>query len=62
MNDWVDLPIINAIDYFQGVLCYFLNFARKYGSFFGLIGLVWTSIRLIRQMAKETINTILQKE
>lgn len=47
MNDWVDLPIINAIDYFQGVLCYFLNFARKYGSFFGLIGLVWTSIRLI---------------
>ena len=47
MNDWVDLPIINAIDYFQGTLCYFLNFARKYGSFFGLIGLVWTSIRLI---------------
>ena len=47
MNDWVDLPIINAIDYFQGVLCYFLNFARKYGSFFGLIGLVWTSIRLV---------------
>ena len=47
MNDWVDLPIINAIDYFQVVLCWFMNFARKYGSFFGLIGLVWTSIRLI---------------
>lgn len=47
MNDWIDLPIINAIDYFQGLLCWFMNFARKYGSFFGLIGLVWTSIRLI---------------
>ncbi len=47
MNDWVDLPIINAIDYFQGLLCWFLNFARKYGSFFGLIGLIWTSIRLV---------------
>lgn len=47
MNDWIDLPIINAIDYFQGILCYFMNFARKYGSFFGLIGLVWTAIRLV---------------
>lgn len=47
MNDWVDLPIINAIDYFQGLLFWFLNFARKYGSFFGLIGLIWTSVRLI---------------
>lgn len=47
MNDWIDLPIINAIDYFQGILGYFMNFARKYGSFFGLIGLVWTAIRLV---------------
>lgn len=47
MNDWVDLPIINAIDYFQVVLCWFMNFARKYGSFFGLIGLIWTAIRLV---------------
>ncbi len=47
MNDWIDLPIINAIDYFQGLLCWFMDFARKYGSFFGLIGLIWTSIRLV---------------
>lgn len=47
MNDWIDLPIISAIDYFQGILRYFLNFARTYGSFFGLIGLVWTGIRLV---------------
>ena len=33
MNDWIDLPIISAIDYFQGILGYFLSFARKYGSF-----------------------------
>lgn len=47
MNDWIDLPIINAIDYFQGILCWFMNFARKYGFFFGLIGLVWTAIKLV---------------
>ena len=47
MSDWIDLPIISAIEYFQGILGYFLNFAQKYGSFFGLIGLVWTGIRLV---------------
>lgn len=47
MNDWIDLPIISAIDYFQGILRYFLNLACTYGSFFGLIGLVWTGIRLV---------------
>ena len=45
--DWVDLPIVDAIDYFQGTLCWFMNFARKYGFFFGLIGLIWTAIRLV---------------
>lgn len=47
MNDWIDLPVIDAIDYFQGILCWFMNFARTYGVFFGLIGLVWTAIRLV---------------
>lgn len=47
MNDWIDLPVIDAIDYFQGILCWFMNFARTYGFFFGLIGLVWTAIRLV---------------
>lgn len=45
--DWVDLPIISALDYFQGVAGYFLFFAQAYGNFFGMIGLVWTSIRLV---------------
>lgn len=45
--DWVDLPVISALDYFQGVAGYFLFFAQAYGNFFGLIGLVWTSIRLV---------------
>lgn len=45
--DWIDLPVISAIDYFQGILTYFLSFAHKYGWFFGLIGLVWTGIRLV---------------
>ena len=44
---WIDLPILSAMEYFQGLLGYFLEFAKKYGSFFGLIGLVWTGIRLV---------------
>lgn len=46
-NTWIDLPIINAIEYFQSILSYFLNFTVTYGNFFGLIGLIWTAIRLV---------------
>lgn len=45
--DWVDLPVISALDYFQGVAGYFLFFAQAYGNFFGMMGLVWTGIRLV---------------
>ena len=47
MNDWIDLPIISALDYFQGILTYFMGLSRKYGLFIGMIGLVWTAIKLI---------------
>ena len=45
--DFIDIPILEAIDYFQGVLVYFFNFALLYGNFFGLLGIVWTSIKLV---------------
>ncbi|MCM1322197.1 MAG: type IV secretion system protein [Bacteroides sp.] len=45
--DFLDLPIVAAIDYFQGVSKWFLMFATTYGNFFGMLGLVWTGIRLV---------------
>ena len=45
--DFIDSPIIEAIDYFQGVLVYFFKFALAYGNFFGLLGIIWTSVKLI---------------
>lgn len=47
MNDWIDLPIISALDYFQGVLAFFFKIALAYGNFMGLLGLIWTSIKLV---------------
>lgn len=44
---WLDLPIIEALSYFSGVLGWFLSFARKYGSVIGAIGLTWTAFRLV---------------
>ena len=46
-NDWIDLPIIEAIDYFQGVFTYFMNFSLKYSRLIGLIGLIWTALKLV---------------
>ena len=44
---WIDIPVVDAFEYFQGTLYYFLNFARKYGIFFGTIGLMWSAFRLV---------------
>ncbi len=46
-SDWIDLPIIEAIDYFQGVFTYFMSFSLKYSRVIGLIGLIWTALKLV---------------
>ena len=46
-NEWIDLPIIEALDYFQGIAAYFMNFAVQYSWLIGLVGLIWTAFKLI---------------
>ena len=44
---WIDKPVVEALNYFQGLLAYFINFANLYGNIIGLIGLIWTAFRLV---------------
>ncbi len=44
---WIDKPVVEALNYFQGLLAYFINFANLYGNIIGLVGLLWTAFRLV---------------
>lgn len=44
---WLDLPVVEVLSYFSGVLGWFLSFARRYGSSIGAIGLTWTAFKLV---------------
>lgn len=44
---WIDKPVVEALNYFQGLLAYFQNFANLYGNIIGLVGLLWTAFRLV---------------
>ncbi len=44
---WLDLPVVEVLAYFSGVLGWFLSFARRYGSVIGAVGLTWTAFRLV---------------
>ena len=45
-NSWIDLPIIETIEYFTTLMAQGLNWAWKYGSLFGVIGLVWSALKV----------------
>ena len=46
VNTWIDIPVIDAIDYFSGVLYSFFGWAVHYAQFFGVIGLAWSAFKL----------------
>lgn len=45
-SSWVDIPVIDAIDYFTGILYSFFGWAVHYAQFFGVIGLAWSAFKL----------------
>lgn len=47
MNSWLDLPVINAMEYFGGILATAYKWASLYAGTFGLIGLCWSAFKLI---------------
>ena len=46
VTTWIDIPVIDAIDYFSGVLYSFFGWAVHYAQFFGVIGLAWSAFKL----------------
>lgn len=45
-NGWIDIPVIDAIEYFSGVLGSFFGWAVHYAQFIGLVGLCWSAFKL----------------
>lgn len=47
MNNWIDIPIVEAMEYFGGVLATALKWCTNYAKLIALIGLVWTGFKLV---------------
>ena len=45
-NGWIDVPVIDAIEYFSGILSTFFGLAVHYAQFIGLVGLCWSAFKL----------------
>lgn len=47
MNDWIDIPVVEAMEYFGGVLATASKWAARYAGLIGLIGLLWSAFKLV---------------
>lgn len=47
VTGWIDIPAIEAIDYFSSILVSFYRWASHYAQFIGLVGLCWSAFKLI---------------
>lgn len=43
---WIDIPVVDAIEYFSGILATFLKWGTHYAQFIGLLGLCWGAFKL----------------
>lgn len=63
MNSWIDLDVLAAMDYFSSLLTWFLSFAIKIGTVTGVLGLIWSGIKLtfgtftVKQFWMDTFKT-----
>lgn len=47
VTGWIDIPVIQAIEYFSGVLSTFYKWGTHYAVAIGTIGLCWSAFKLI---------------
>ncbi len=47
MNDWLDIPVVEAMEYFGGVLATASKWASMYAGLFGLVGLIWSAFKVV---------------
>lgn len=55
-NSWIDLPVVEAIEYFGGVLAQAYKWANRYALLFGLIGLIWSGYKVM--MSRMTVKDL----
>lgn len=47
VTGWIDIPVIQAIEYFSGVLSTFYKWGTHYALIIGTVGLCWSAFKLI---------------
>lgn len=53
-NSWIDLPVVEAIEYFGGVLAQAYKWANRYAILFGLVGIIWSGYKVM--MSRMTVK------
>lgn len=43
---WIDVPVVQAIDYFSGILATFYKWGNHYAIAIGTVGLIWSAFKL----------------
>ena len=51
-NSWLDLPVVAALEYFQGILATAMRWAIRYAKLFGIIGLAWSGFKVMMNRMK----------
>lgn len=46
MPKWIDLPVMQVIDYFANTGVYFISIARTIGTILGCLAIVWTCVKM----------------
>ena len=55
-NTWIDLPIVEAIEYFSGVIGQAYKWATRYALLFGLLGIIWSGYKVM--MSRMTVKDL----
>lgn len=46
-NSWIDLPVVEAMEYFSGIIGVAYKWANRYALLFGLIGIIWSGWKVM---------------
>ncbi|MCR5252588.1 MAG: type IV secretion system protein [Treponema sp.] len=55
-NSWIDLPVVEAMDYFGGIIAVAFKWATRYGLLIGTIGLCWSAFKVM--MSRMTVKDL----
>lgn len=55
-NSWIDLPVVEAMEYFSGIIGQAYKWANRYALLFGLIGIIWSAYKVM--MARMTVKDL----